>query len=120
MSMFKVNVMARNPANRELVSPPVSLLVDTGAELSWLPADILSAAGVEPEGKRIFTTATGRRIERKTGYAILHAEGFTTIDEVAFAEDGDLNLLGVRSIEGFGVMVDNIGHRFVAAPMIAT
>jgi hypothetical protein len=25
-----------------------------------------------------------------------------------------MSLLGVRTIEGFGVMVDNIGHRFVA------
>ena len=25
-----------------------------------------------------------------------------------------MTLLGVRTLEGFGVMVDNIGHRFVA------
>ena len=25
-----------------------------------------------------------------------------------------MHLLGVRTIDGFGVMVDNIGHRFVA------
>ena len=24
------------------------------------------------------------------------------------------SMLGVRTVEGFGVMVDNIGHRFVA------
>ncbi len=48
------------------------------------------------------------------GYAILRAEGFETTDEVVFAEATDLNLLGVRTIEGFGVVVDNIAHRFVA------
>ena len=53
-------------------------------------------------------------IEREVGYAILTAEGYSTIDEVVFAEDGDMTLLGVRTIEGFKVMVDNIGHRFVA------
>ena len=42
------------------------------------------------------------------------AEGFETTDEVVFAQPTDLNLLGVRTIEGFGVMVDNIAHRFVA------
>jgi len=31
-----------------------------------------------------------------------------------FAEKGDLSFLGVRTIEGFSVMVDNIGHRLVA------
>ena len=59
-------------------------------------------------------------VERNFGYAILCAEGYTTIDEVVFAVNGDLSLLGVRTLEGFGVMVDNIGHRFVATTSIAT
>ena len=44
----------------------------------------------------------------------LAAEGFETTDEVVFGEPSDAILLGVRTIEGFGVLVDNIGHRFVA------
>jgi hypothetical protein len=55
---------------------------------------------------------------RDTGYAIVSAEGFETVDEVVFAEPGDMTLLGVRTLEGFGVMVDNIGHRFVATTTI--
>ena len=43
------------------------------------------------------------------GYAILRADGYETNDEVVFAEKGDMILLGVRTIEGFSVMVDNIG-----------
>ena len=57
-------------------------------------------------------------VKRQTGYAIVSAEGFETIDEVVFAEPGDAALLGVRTIEGFGVMVDNIGHRFIAKTRI--
>ena len=53
-------------------------------------------------------------IERDFGYAILAAEGYTTNDEIVFAEDSDMSLLGVRTIEGFNVMVDNISQRFVA------
>ncbi len=45
------------------------------------------------------------------------SEGFQTIDEVVFAEPGDVTLLGVRTLEGFGVNVDYIGHRFIARPM---
>jgi len=44
----------------------------------------------------------------------LYAAGYATNDEIVFAEDGDMSLLGVRTLEGFSVMVDNIGHRFVA------
>ena len=49
---------------------------------------------------------------RDIGYAILTAEKYSTIDEVVFAEKGDHILLGVRTIEGFGVKVDNINGRF--------
>jgi predicted aspartyl protease len=62
----------------------------------------------------MFATATQQKVERDVGYAILSAEGYETNDEVVFAEPGDLSLLGVRTLEGFGVMVDNIAHRFVA------
>lgn len=118
MSIYRVNVVARNPKNEDLATEPLEALVDTGSELTWLPADVLRGAGITPRRKRIFATATQQRIEREVGYAILSAEGYATIDEVVFAESGDMTLLGVRTLEGFGVMVDNIGHRFVATTTI--
>jgi predicted aspartyl protease len=114
MSLFKVNIVACNPKREEPVTPAIEVLVDTGAELTWLPAELLSNAGITPRRKRTFQTATKQVIEREVGYAILRAEGYETTDEVVFAEPSDLNLLGVRTLEGFGVMVDNIAHRFVA------
>jgi predicted aspartyl protease len=76
--------------------------------------DVLERAGIQAVRKRTFQTATKQTIERRVGYAILRSEGFETIDEVVFAEPSDMNLLGVRTIEGFGVTVDSVGHRFVA------
>ena len=67
---------------------------------------------------RVFATVTQQRIEREVGYAILSAEGYETNDEVVFAQPGDMALLGVRTLEGFGVVVDNVGHRFVATTTI--
>jgi predicted aspartyl protease len=75
---------------------------------------LLKAAKIQSVRKRTFQTATKQIVQRDVGYAILQAEGFETIDEVVFAVDGDMHLLGVRTIEGFGVVIDNIGHRFVA------
>jgi len=92
----------------------MEVLVDTGSDLSWLPRRILLEASILPRGKKQFYTATNQLVERDFGYAILKAEGYTTNDEIVFAEEGDMSLLGVRTIEGFGVMVDNIEHRFVA------
>jgi predicted aspartyl protease len=114
MSLFKVSVVARNTKDDSLVSPPIEALVDTGSELTWLPRDLLAGIKVQPVRKRSFTTATKQFVTRETGYAILTAEGFETVDEVVFAEASDLALLGVRTLEGFGVVVDSIGHRFVA------
>jgi len=118
MSMFKVNVTARNPKKEELETQPLEALVDTGSELTWLPAEVLKSVGIAPRRKRVFATATQQKIEREVGYAILSAEGYQTIDEVVFAEPSDMTLLGVRTLEGFGVAVDNIGHRFVATTTI--
>lgn len=116
--MFKVNVTALNPKDEYQATPPVEAVVDTGSELTWLPADVLRGAGITPRRTRVFLTATQARVERPVGYALLSAEGYETIDEVVFAEPGDLTLLGVRTLEGFGVAVDNINHRFVATTTI--
>ena len=114
MSLFKVNVIAANPKREELATPPVEALVDRGSELTWLPAEVLSGIGITPRRERQFSMANKQILKRPVGYAILRAEGFETNDEVVFAEPGDMTLLGVRTLEGFGVMVDNIAHRFVA------
>ena len=119
MSVFTVNVIASNPKKEEMATAPIQALVDTGSELTWLPADLLQKIGVAPRRKRSFPTATKQAIQREVGYVILKAEGYETTDEVVFAEPGNMTLLGVRTLEGFGVMVDNIGDRFVATTTLA-
>jgi predicted aspartyl protease len=115
MSMFKVGLTAVNPKDEEKRTVPFEALVDTGSELSWLPKQALLDIGITPRRKMRFVTADGKSLERDVGFAILEAEGYDTNDEVVFAEEGDMSLLGVRTIEGFGVMLDNVGQRFVAA-----
>ena len=114
-----VNLTAINPKEEHRCTPPVEVMVDTASEVSWLPKQLLLDAGITPRGKKRFAMANNNIIERDIGYAILTAEGYSTIDEVVFAEDSDMSLLGVRTLEGFSVMVDNIGHRFVATTSFA-
>jgi predicted aspartyl protease len=118
MSLFRVNVVARNPKDESRETPPIEALVDTASELTWLPTDLLTLAGIAPRRKRTVMTATRQMVTRDVGYAILAADVYETTDEVVFAEPSDLVLLGVRTIEGFGVLVDNVGHRFVAQASI--
>ena len=119
MSVFRVNLTAINPKEEHRCTPPVDVLVDTGSELSWLPKQLLLDAGITPRGKKRVSLANNQIVERDFGYAILSSEGYTTNDEIVFAETCDMLLLGVRTIEGFSVMVDNIGHRFVATANLA-
>ena len=114
MSLFKVTVTAASPQTPEKNTPGIEALVDTGSELTWLPADALADAGIKRMRKKQFQTAKRQLITRDIGYAIVRAEGHETIDEIVFAEPSDMVLLGVRSIEGFAVTVDNLGHRFIA------
>jgi len=118
MSKFMVNMTAVNTKEEHRSTLPIEVMVDTGSEMSWMPKQALLDAGITPRGKKRFSTATKEIVERDFGYAILKAEGYSTNDEIVFAEDTDMSLLGVRTIEGFGVMVDNIGHRFVATTFL--
>lgn len=92
------------------------LLVDTGSEFSWIPEELLKLAGVRVAKRDlVFVMADGRTVTRSTGYAIVRAAGFETVDEVVFAASGDLALLGARTLEGFGASVDARRKRLVAA-----
>ena len=86
----------RRPQSEErgAATPPIGALVDTGSELTWLPADVLRTVGIAPRRKRTFAAATKQIISRDVGYAILSAEGYETTDEVVFAEPGDTTVLG--------------------------
>jgi predicted aspartyl protease len=113
VSSFSVPIVARNPKNEALVSPPVDAMIDTGSELTWLPRELLTGIGIVPRGKRTFRMANGHILTRDVGYAIVSTDGLETIDEIVFAESGDYTLVGVHTIEGFGVLVDHIAHRLI-------
>lgn len=114
MSALYLDMVAINPKREEIRSEPIRVMVDSGSELSWLPARALADAGITPRRKRQFRMADGRVMARDVGYCILEAQGFATNDEVVFAEPGDMCLLGVRTLEGFGVVVDAIAHRLLS------
>jgi predicted aspartyl protease len=92
-----------------------SVLVDTGAELSWVPAPILESLGVERDKRLRLRQASGTVLERWTGFAIVHAGGTRTADDVVFGEPGDMVLLGARSLEGLNLRVDPVLKQLVDA-----
>lgn len=108
MGTFRISVEIENPARRGVRRTLDSVLVDTGAELSWVPADILQSLSIERDKRLQFRQASGTVLERWTGIAIVHAGGTRTADDVVFGEPGDMVLLGARSLDGLNLRVDPV------------
>jgi hypothetical protein len=64
MGTFRVDVEIENPANPGEKRTISSVLVDTGAELSWFPAEALESLGIERYARWHFRQANGTILER--------------------------------------------------------
>ena len=118
MGTFRIDVEVANPARLDERRSFVSVLVDTGAELSVFPATVLESLKVVRLKRLHFRQADGTVLSRWTGPAIIFAAGTVTTDEVVFGEPGDLVLLGARTLEGLNLRIDPVAKRLVdAGPM---
>lgn len=116
MGTFYTGCMIQNHVNRARSAKIPRMLVDTGSEYTWVPEAILERIGVEREKKDLlFVMANGQHVTRSVGFAILRIGKHFTIDEVVFAEKGDLLLLGARTLEGLNLSVDPRRKKLVAA-----
>jgi predicted aspartyl protease len=115
MGTFRTTIEVENPARRGDRRTLSNVLVDTGAELSWVPASVLESLGIERDKRLRFRQASGEVLERWTGVAIVHAAGTRTADDVVFGEASDLVLLGARSLEGLNLRIDPVLKQLVDA-----
>ena len=116
MGTFTTGCRVENHIDRQKHFRLARVPVDTGSEYTWVPASKLKEIGVGREKKDVrFVMANGEVITRRVGFAILRVNKQFTIDEVVFAEPGDLLLLGARTLEGLNLRVDTSRKRLVAA-----
>ena len=115
MGTFRTTISLESHTRRGELRELPNVLVDTGSEATWVPRDVLEDLGVRPEKVVRFRVADGRAIEREAGFAIVHAGGNQTGDDVVFAEPGDMVLLGARTMEGLNLRVDPVRHQLVDA-----
>jgi predicted aspartyl protease len=113
---FSVPCRISNVVDRTRSAELAQVLVDTGSEYTWVPEKVLEQLGIVREKKDLhFVMANGEIVTRSVGFAILYVEDAFTIDEVVFAEPGDLLLLGARTLEGLNLTVDSRLKKLVAA-----
>jgi predicted aspartyl protease len=116
MGTFYTKCKIENSVDRTKSVIIPKLLVDTGSEYTWIAGASLDKLGVKKEKKDVaFVMANGQHVTRSIGFAIIRLDKFFTIDEVVFAEEGDLLLLGARTLEGLNLAIDPARKKLVAA-----
>ena len=118
MGMFDVTVKLANPGEPSR-SSEVSLLVDTGATLSWVPRELLQRLGVRPTTRLEFQFADGRTTLRDVGAALFTLNGKTLTIPCAFAEPGGESVLGATALEALGFVVDPVEKKLIPRRLLA-
>lgn len=115
MGTFYVDCLVANHVHRNRKAE-ARLLVDTGSEGTWVNEDVLRRIGVVPEKKDVlFVMANGLTVSREVGFAVIHVQGHFTVDEVVFALEGDMQLIGARTLEGLNLAVHSRAKKLLAA-----
>ncbi len=116
MGTFYTRCKVENIIDRTKSAIIPKLLVDTGRDYTWIPAATLARLDIHREKKDVpFVMANGQQITRSVGFAIIRLDKAFTVDEVVFAEEGDLAILGARTLEGLNLAVDSKREKLVAA-----
>jgi predicted aspartyl protease len=96
----------------------VEALVDTVATYTWLPADLLNGLGVRPQEERPFVLADGRQVTYRIGWIQVRLDKRTQPTIAVFGEPGSESLLGVFTLDGFGVAADPVNRRLMPVPAL--
>ena len=114
MSHFEVRLQIGNPETREFAD--VNALVDTGATYTWLPSTLLRSLGIEPEEQREFVLANGDRVTYGIATALVRLDDRVKPTQVVFGDTDSDALLGVVTLEEFGLGVDALNEQLVPTP----
>src|SRR5438067_132676 len=103
---FRVTVEIGSRGGERFVA--LDALVDTGATYTWVPRDVLDAAGVVPDEERPFLLADGREVRYPVG------REQPTI--VVFGAPGSEPILGVVTLEEFLLAADPVHSELIPVP----
>ena len=93
-------------------------LVDSGAHYTVLPNVMVKKLGLKPSHEQEFSLADGRIIKRTIGGALIRYQDKELPVAVVLGEDGDSALLGVTTLETFGLMLDPFKRKIYSTKLI--
>lgn len=81
-------------------------LVDSGAHYTVIPYAMVKQLGLKPSYEQEFSLADAKIIKRKIGNAIIKFKNQEGALMVVLGEKNDEGLLGITTLEAFGLMLD--------------
>ncbi len=114
MGAFRVTIEIGDKTGQRFIE--LDALVDTGATYTWIPASILNQLGHVPDEQRPFVLADGRDVTYGLAWLPVRFDGRVRPTPVTFGDEGTEPLLGVVTLEEFGLGVDPVNQRLVPTP----
>ncbi len=111
----KIRIYNLNDLSKTL---DLNIIVDTGSTYTWIKRSKLNKIRIKPFSKRKFRIIKGEIIEREIGEAIIECMGEKATRIIVFAENGDMEVLGVDTLEGLGLEVDPITRQLRKVEML--
>ena len=107
MGFVKVRVEVGNPEKPGFLKE-VELVADTGAIYTVISREVLRELQIRSIGKRKFKLADGSVVEREVGIIQVKVKERVAHTTVVFGEKGDVQVLGMTTLEELGLQVDPI------------
>ena len=105
MATSTVSLILKNPQNPDKQAEG-EFLVDSGAHYTVVPAAMVKLLGLKPSHVQRFSLADGRIMKRAIGGCIVRLDRRELPVAVVLGEKDDSALLGVTTLENFGLMLD--------------
>lgn len=115
MGTLRIDVELAKPTMQGRRALLQGVVVETASVLSWVPSALLELLGIERAKELDFKRRDGTSVRRSVGFAIVHAAGRQTIDQVVFGEPGDPVLIGTLTLSGLNVRIDPVAKKLVDA-----
>lgn len=94
-------------------------VVDTGAVVSFAPADKLRAIGIAPSRREPFLLADGSTVTRDLGDVFFEVAGKRGAAPVVFGGPDDAVLLGAVTLEALALGVDPVSRQLRPVTLLA-
>ena len=105
MGITNVKLTIKNPLKPQKEITDL-FLVDTGAHYTVIPQFMVKKLGLKPSFTQEFSLADGKIIKRTIGGALIKYEKKELPVAVVLGEREDTALMGITTLEAFGLMID--------------